>query len=271
MKKCFSMLLGLLFLAGISVDGLQAQTAPKSIDAGVVNGKAVRLTPPVYPQGLRDAGIEGIALVNVVIDEAGSVIFAEAEVTDQRMRKTEDGTVLEPAVLDSQLRTAAETAARDAKFAPTLIAGVATQIRGRIFYNFDSKTRKIEGDVTGSIIHDPTSGNIKGQMVVVSRGDQPTSVSAPRMGNGGILNGKAVSLPKPEYPAAAKAVKAGGTVSVQVMVDEEGNVISAEAVSGHPLLRSASETAARGAKFSPTLLSGQLVKISGVLTYNFVP
>jgi TonB family protein len=88
--------------------------------------------------------------------------------------------------------------------------------------------------------------------------------------SGGVLNGKATSLPKPAYPAAAKAVRAGGSVSVQVTIDENGSVISANATSGHPLLRGAAESAARGARFSPTLLSGQKVKVTGVITYNFV-
>ncbi len=88
--------------------------------------------------------------------------------------------------------------------------------------------------------------------------------------SGGVVNGKATSLPRPPYPAAAKAVRAAGTVSVQVLIDEDGNVISAEATSGHPLLRAAAEQAARGAKFSPTLFSGQRVKVSGVVVYNFV-
>lgn len=89
--------------------------------------------------------------------------------------------------------------------------------------------------------------------------------------SGGVLNGKAVSLPKPPYPAAAKAVRASGAVTVQVLIDENGNVISATAVSGHPLLRAAAVEAAQRAKFSPTMLSGQPVKVSGVITYNFVP
>ncbi len=93
----------------------------------------------------------------------------------------------------------------------------------------------------------------------------------PKMVSQGVLNGKATSLPKPAYPAAAKAVRAGGAVSVQVVISEGGSVISASAVSGHPLLRAAAESAARGARFSPTLLSGQPVKVSGVITYNFVP
>ena len=93
----------------------------------------------------------------------------------------------------------------------------------------------------------------------------------PRTVSGGVLNGKATNLPKPVYPAAARAIRAGGSVSVQVLIDESGRVVSASAVSGHPLLRAAAVSAAQGARFSPTLLSGQAVKVSGVITYNFVP
>jgi periplasmic protein TonB len=100
---------------------------------------------------------------------------------------------------------------------------------------------------------------------------KPSPPPVPKMVSGGVLNGKATSLPKPNYPPAAKAVRAGGAVSVQVVISESGSVISASAVSGHPLLRAAAESAARGAHFSPTLLSGQPVKVSGVITYNFVP
>jgi len=88
--------------------------------------------------------------------------------------------------------------------------------------------------------------------------------------SGGVLNGKAISLPLPEYPEIAKAAKASGTTMVQVTIDEDGNVISAESVSGHPLLRAAAVSAAKQAKFSPTKLSGQAVKVTGVVTYTFV-
>ena len=88
--------------------------------------------------------------------------------------------------------------------------------------------------------------------------------------SGGVLNGKATSKPPPAYPQIAKAARAAGTVTVQIVVDEQGRVISASAVSGHPLLQQAAVAAARQARFSPTLLSGQPVKVSGVITYNFV-
>lgn len=96
----------------------------------------------------------------------------------------------------------------------------------------------------------------------------PPKPSAPI--SGGVLNGKAISLPTPPYPPIAKQAHASGTVTVQVTIDENGNVISARAVSGHPLLQAAAVGAARGARFSPTKLSGQPVKVTGVITYNFV-
>ena len=105
---------------------------------------------------------------------------------------------------------------------------------------------------------------------VVASDPPPPKKEVPKQISGGVLNGKAISLPKPPYPAAAKAVRAAGSVSVQVLIDENGGVVSASAVSGHPPLRAAAVAAARGARFSPTKLSGQPVKVSGVITYNFV-
>ena len=96
----------------------------------------------------------------------------------------------------------------------------------------------------------------------------PTPPRAPI--SGGVLNGKAISLPKPAYPAIARQAHASGTVVVQVTINEAGAVISAHAVSGHPLLQGVAVAAARGARFSPTKLSGQPVKVTGVITYNFV-
>jgi protein TonB len=96
----------------------------------------------------------------------------------------------------------------------------------------------------------------------------PTPRTAPI--SGGVLNGKAISLPKPAYPPIARAAHAAGTVVVQVLIDENGNVVSAKAVSGHPLLQAVAVSAARQARFSPTKLSGQPVKVTGVIQYNFV-
>lgn len=87
--------------------------------------------------------------------------------------------------------------------------------------------------------------------------------------SGGVLNGKAIELPQPVYPAIAKAAKASGSVVVQVTVDESGNVTSARAISGHSLLQASAVQAARQARFSPTIISGKPVKVTGTLSYNF--
>ena len=98
----------------------------------------------------------------------------------------------------------------------------------------------------------------------------PPPVKPPPTQSLGVINGRAASLPKPNYPAAAMAVNAQGSVEVQVLIDESGKVISAKAITGNPLLRGAAEVAARNARFTPTLLSKVPVKVTGVIVYNFM-
>jgi TonB family protein len=87
--------------------------------------------------------------------------------------------------------------------------------------------------------------------------------------SGGVLNGTAVSLPPPVYPDAAKRMRTQGVVTVEVILDESGKVLSANAKDGPAILRDAAEQAARKARFTPTKLSGQPVKVSGVIQYKF--
>jgi Ca-activated chloride channel family protein len=87
--------------------------------------------------------------------------------------------------------------------------------------------------------------------------------------SGGVLNGKALSLPKPTYPAAARNSGASGKVVVEVTIDERGKIIEARAVSGHPFLQQAAVQAARMARFEPARLSGAPVKIKGTINYVF--
>jgi len=122
----------------------------------------------------------------------------------------------------------------------------------------------------------PGTGNVVSAPAKLQINDEPPPPEAPKPTpprapiSGGVLNGKAISLPKPAYPPIARAAHASGTVVVQVLIDENGSVVSAHAVSGHPLLQGAAVGAARQARFSPTKLSGQPVKVTGVIQYNFV-
>jgi protein TonB len=103
--------------------------------------------------------------------------------------------------------------------------------------------------------------------------DEPPPTPGPRPIlkpiSGGVLNGTAISLPPPVYPDAAKRTRTQGIVTVDVVLDETGKVISANASSGPAMLRDPAVQAALKARFSPTKLSGQPVKVSGVINYKF--
>jgi periplasmic protein TonB len=85
-----------------------------------------------------------------------------------------------------------------------------------------------------------------------------------------VINSEALSLPKPRYPTLAKQMGIQGTVSIQVLIDETGKVVSAKPLSGSPLLTTEAQKAAYKAEFSPTFVGDQAVKVSGVITYNFI-
>jgi protein TonB len=87
--------------------------------------------------------------------------------------------------------------------------------------------------------------------------------------SGGVLNGTAISLPSPIYPENAKRLRVSGVVTVEVVVDETGKVIAAQASSGPAVLRDVAVQAALRARFSPTKLSGQPLKVSGIINYKF--
>lgn len=236
-------LVALFFTIGLVLP-MTAQDEPKTINGGVLNGKAVSLPKPDYPESAKADRLEGLVEVEVTIDEAGNVISAAALKSAKKVYRAgrEDEAVEIVPPTDPRLIEVAERAAWNAKFSPTYLNGVPTRIKGIIVYRFSLDEKELE-EYTGH-----------------------TNARAPT----GNLNGRAISLPSPTYPPAARAVKAAGWVKVQVMIDEGGNVVSATAVSGHPLLRSAAVAAAREAKFAPATYQNEPVKVSGLLTYNFV-
>ncbi len=84
-----------------------------------------------------------------------------------------------------------------------------------------------------------------------------------------VLPGKALKKAQPKYPKEAKKARVEGTVKVNIVVDEKGRVVKADAVSGDVLLREAAEKAALKWRFEPTLLFGKPVKVTGLLSFNF--
>ena len=83
------------------------------------------------------------------------------------------------------------------------------------------------------------------------------------------LCGHALSLPKPAYPEEAKASGVPGTVVVEIVTNEEGRVVWANAISGPESLRGVSVKAACRAQYSPTLISGRAIRTESSIQYLF--
>jgi TonB family protein len=98
----------------------------------------------------------------------------------------------------------------------------------------------------------------------------PAAGDAPLTLPPGGLRGAAIKRVEPVYPDVAKAAGAQGSVTVQVVIDEQGNVASARAVSGHPLLQQAAIDAARQWVFKPTIVGGRAAKVNGLISFNFM-
>jgi len=139
--------------------------------------------------------------------------------------------------------------------------------------------------IQGNYVADPIGPAISPSCVVctgtgitprveVDNGTPPPTLTPPKPTlqrvSSVVLSSKALSLPQPPYPIMAKQIGLHGAVSIQILVDEQGRVLSAQVVSGHPILSGPAREAALRARFTPTILNGQPVKIQGVITYNFV-
>jgi protein TonB len=80
---------------------------------------------------------------------------------------------------------------------------------------------------------------------------------------------QATARPLPPYPAIAKAARAGGVSTVEVLISKEGNVLCARSISGHPLMRRAAVAAALNWKFKPFKVLGNPAAIVGIVAFEF--
>lgn len=139
---------------------------------------------------------------------------------------------------------------------------------GMAIYEQNNNGTKSGPPVEESNLPEDSETAVKPPLMQKPSPDKLKPASLPK--NVGIVNGIAIQLRKPKYPPAAIALNISDTVQVQVTIDENGNVISAKAVKGNPILRNAAEDAARQSRFTPTLSNGLPVKVTGLIIYNFI-
>lgn len=228
-------IVSLAFLAAVGM----SQTPPPDSEAELTSAPRFEISPEDEA-----AGIEGELKIAVDVSKSGEVTNAFVYIgpvwpcdgdLDKRVR---------------QIIKDVEKAALNFKFSPKVKDGKPVETRLGLTMSIGRSSRE------------------KTEKRLPS---DPNAPKNPKIISGGVVNGKALSLPVPSYPYEARSARASGAVSVQVLISEEGKVMRAHAVSGHPLLQFEARSAACRARFSTTKLEGHPVKVSGVITYNFVP
>ncbi|MEJ7848933.1 MAG: energy transducer TonB [Pyrinomonadaceae bacterium] len=238
-------------------------------ETGFTEAKVLSVPNPEFPAAARESGLGGRISVYVRIDESGNIVSVDDPTGPHDVC---------PSVTRADvvaLRDAARTAAVKATFSPAISNGKPIASAVRLDFDFPETARKA-GKTDNVVGHSPPADYSDKYTV---KGDRNFNVAAADSTQGnepnkapfvGIINNAKI-LPKPIYPAAARAVRASGAVSIKVLIDTDGTVFTAVAVSGHPLLRSAAKIAACNAVFVPMHLSDVPVKVSGIINYNFGP
>ena len=258
----------------------------------LLNTDGSLLSKEVYKYDFDFAGNWNKMTTSVAVIEGGKMSFEPSEVTyrsimyylDENMMKMAQPTS-QPAATASVVQPPAPAPANNVAGANLESKTAAVAPKSSAGTNNSNASHKTSPALPGSLPNTTDKPNGMGSVELTSSGttsnleatmvdiDSEPPPPAPRPVlkpvSGGVLNGIALSLPAPAYPEPARRLRTAGIVTVDVVVDETGKVISAVATSGPGLLRDVAVQAALRARFSPTKLSGQPVKVSGSINYKF--
>jgi len=251
----------------------------------LVNEDGSLLGKEVYKYEFDFAGNWNRMTTSVAVIEAGKITFEPTEITyrsimyylDENMMKMAQPAgepvakpVSQPGGNNGATRNSdIKSAALDTKAPVDSSAANKKTSAALPVATITSDTLKIDG--TRQVLDARASSSTAPPVVKLDSEPPPRQPARPILKpvSGGVLNGKAVNLPPPVYPDAARRLRLEGMVSVEVVIDETGKVISARAIDGPMSLRTVAVQAALRARFSPTTLSGQPVKVTGLINYKF--
>lgn len=251
----------------------------------LVNGDGSLVSKEVYKYESDSLGNWVKMTTSVAVVENGHVAFEPTEVTYRTIFYYLDATMAKMVEPADNSAPATKTGGAGSQVKPTVETSKEVKAAG----NTAASANHAEGEKVAATLSLPTSSldklklsaaqpgpvDIRGaaldtnKKVVVDNAPPPAPRPLLKPVSGGVLNGMALVLPPPSYPDTARRMRQAGIVQVEVVVDENGKVISARALSGPSTLREVAVEAAYRARFSPTKLSGQPVKVTGQINYNF--
>ena len=253
----------------------------------LVNADGALVSKEVYKYDFDTMGNWVKMMTSVAVVENGKIDFEPTETTYRTISYYLDASLakmLEPVTTSSSAPAKTDNTSQPSK--PPAVSN-ANEVKSSPVINTAPPRAGNESKLVAAL-PPPASSPVKGTGAVVQPlvgdvhlsatdaskkvtvdGDPPAPRPLLKPISGGVLNGKALSLPAPTYPETARRMHVSGLVEVEVIVDETGKVISAKALSGPNSLRDVAVQAAYRARFTPTKLSGQPLKISGRINYNF--
>jgi TonB family protein len=145
-----------------------------------------------------------------------------------------------------------------------IVGGIPGEVSG-------GKSGEIARGIVGG-----TSGGVPGGVVVgrlssvgpVAPPPKPVKRDTIQIG-GNVQESKLIRKVEPIYPELAKKARVQGKVTLQITVDQEGNVTDASVIKGHPLLDDAAINAVRQWKYSPTFLNGKPISVMAEVSVLF--
>jgi TonB family protein len=252
----------------------------------LLNYDGTLVSKEVYKYEFDFAGNWNKMTTSVAVIEAGKMSFEPTEVTYRSIMYYLDENMMKMSQPASNTFSPALVPANNAAVASADAKNAVVTAKASANNNNSTAAPRLSLSLPGAVnTSDKLNGlgaveanaratsSAPGLIVQLDSDPPPAPTPAPRPMlrpvSGGVLNGTAVSLPSPSYPEAARRLRTAGVVSVDVIVDETGKVISAIATGGPAGLRDVAVQAALKARFSPTKLSGQPVKVSGSINYKF--
>ncbi len=253
----------------------------------LVNADGSLVSKEVYKYDSDSLGNWVKMTTSVAVVENGKIAFEPTEVTYRTIFYYLDATMAKMVEPAGNSAPSVKTEVAGSQVKPTVEASKEVKPAA----NSGASSNHAEGEKVAATLPLPTSSldklklsaaqpgsaDLRGaaldtnKKVVVVSDNAPPPAPRPLLKpvSGGVLNGMALILPPPSYPDAARRMRQSGMIQVEVVVDENGKVISARALSGSTILRDVAVEAAYRARFSPTKLSGQPVKVTGQINYNF--
>ena len=238
-----------------------------SVVVGIMFLSAVVIS--LYAQDL-DLGTETFELVEMIAPVTPDV--PEPEPPHPQQRQNDQQETSELPVRRDLIATIDQPTRVPKEISTTRFNGPTIPI-GPFIYDPNGQNSDGSGRLTGSSSADSGSSGtepVAAEVIPPAPAVAKAELKKPVIKSKGVINGEAIVLPKPTYPAIARAINLAGVVNVQVLIDESGAVVSAKAIDGHPFFRQEAERSARQAKFKPTLLSDLPVKVTGVIVYRFM-